>query len=158
MGGITKHIINYIWAIMSQTIMNKWFKLCISDLRSVSDWLNSRGYPCAKGYNSSASQWLSGEQVRLCLGYPKVFFGTIIEGSLGVGGAQGVLRVLSLSRLQSSMKRTFERDTRPFSNGTPPTQLRTNWIGIKWRTWSRLERTASATLGYNVHINNFLSK
>ena len=37
--------------------------------------------PLRKGYNSSASQWLSGEQVRLCSGHPKVYFGTIVEGS-----------------------------------------------------------------------------
>ena len=42
------------------------------------------------------------------------------------------------------------RATLPFSNGTPPNQLRTNWIGIKWRTWSRLDRPASATRGYNI--------
>ena len=51
--------------------------------------MNARGYPCAKGYNSSASQWLSGEQVRLCPGHPKVHFGTIAEGSLGRGGGGG---------------------------------------------------------------------
>ena len=81
--GITKHILNYIWAITSQKIMCKWVKWCISDLRSVSDWLNSRGYPFAKGYNSSASQWLSGEQVRLFLGHYKVHFGTLVEGTWG---------------------------------------------------------------------------
>ena len=54
--------------------MYKWFKWCISDLPSVSDWLNARGYPCAKGYNSSASQRLSGEQVTLCSGHPRVHF------------------------------------------------------------------------------------
>ena len=57
-------------------------------MRSVSDRLKARGYPCAKGYNSSASQSLSGEQVRLCSGHPKVHFGTIVEGSGGWG--QGV--------------------------------------------------------------------
>ena len=66
--------------------MYKWYKWCISDLRSVRDRLKARGYPCAKGYNSSASQWLSGEQVRLCSGHPKVHFGTIVEGSWGRGG------------------------------------------------------------------------
>ena len=66
--------------------MYKWFKWCISDMRSVSDWLKARGYPCAKGYNSSASQWLSAEQVRLFSGHPKVHFGTIVEGSLEGGG------------------------------------------------------------------------
>ena len=69
--------------------MYKWFKWCISDRRSVSDWLKARGYPCAKGYNSSASQWLSGEQARLCSGHPKVHFGTIVEGSGGGGGGGG---------------------------------------------------------------------
>ena len=65
-----------------------WFKWCISDLRSVSDLLNARGSPCTKSYKSSASQWLSGEQVRLRSGHPKVQFGTIVEGSWkgGVGG------------------------------------------------------------------------
>ena len=55
---------------------------------------------------------------------------------------------LPQSGLQASTKRTY---TRPFSNGTPPSQLRTNWIGIKWRTCSRLERTASATRCCNVY-------
>ena len=45
--------------------------------------MNARGYPCAKGCNSSASQWLCGEQVRLCSGHLKVHFGTIVEGSWG---------------------------------------------------------------------------
>ena len=41
-------------------------------------------------YNSSASQWLSGEQVILCSGHPKVYFGTIVEGSCGGwGGVHG---------------------------------------------------------------------
>ena len=74
--------------------MYKWFKWCISDLRSVRARVNTRGYPCAKSCNSSASQWLSGEQVRLCSGHPMVHFGTIVEGSLG--GARWVLRALSL--------------------------------------------------------------
>ena len=69
--------------------MYKRFKWCISDRRSVSDRLKARGYPCAKGYNSSASQWLSGEQVRLCSGHPKVHFGTIVEGSWGWRGGGG---------------------------------------------------------------------
>ena len=69
--------------------MYKQFKWCISDRRSVSDRLKARGYPCAKGYNSSASQWLSREQVRLCSGHPKVHFGTIVEGSCGGGGGGG---------------------------------------------------------------------
>ena len=51
--------------------------------------LKAREYPCAKGYNSNASQWLSGEQVRLCSGHPKVHFGTIVEGSWGEGGGLG---------------------------------------------------------------------
>ena len=52
--------------------------------------MNARRYPCAKGYNSSASQRLSGEQVRLCSGHPKVHFGTIVEGSWrGMGGGGG---------------------------------------------------------------------
>ena len=45
--------------------------------------MKARGYLCAKGCNSSASQWLSGEQVRLCSGHPKVHIGTIVEGSWG---------------------------------------------------------------------------
>ena len=45
----------------------------------------------------------------------------------------------------------------PFSNGTPPGQLRTNWIGVKWRTWSRQQPTVSATRGYNVHMHIQLS-
>ena len=61
--------------------------------------VNARGYPCAKGCNSSASQWLSGEQVRLCLGHPKVHFGTIVEGSSGGGGGGGA-RVLRAPSLQ----------------------------------------------------------
>ena len=80
-----------------KTIMYKWFKWCVtvSDLRSVSDrW--TRGYPCAKGYNSSTSQWLSGQQKRLCSRHPKVHFGTIVEGfwkgregAAGGGGGGG---------------------------------------------------------------------
>ena len=69
--------------------MYKRFKWCISDRRSVSDRLKARGEPCAKGYNSSASQWLSGEQVRLCSGHPKVHFGTAVEVSWGGGGGGG---------------------------------------------------------------------
>ena len=69
--------------------MYKRFKWYISDRRSVSDRLKARGYPCAKGYNFSASQWLSGEQVKLCFGHPKVYFGTIVEGSWGGGGGGG---------------------------------------------------------------------
>ena len=72
--------------LFHKIIMYKQFKWCISDRRSVSDRLKARVYPCAKGYNSSASQWLSGEQVRLCSGHPKVHFGTIVEGSGGRGG------------------------------------------------------------------------
>ena len=75
--------------------MYKWFKWRISDRRSVSDRLKARGYPCAKGYNSSASQWLSGEQVRLCSGHPKVHFWTIVQG--GWGGGWGGGRVHSRS-------------------------------------------------------------
>ena len=58
----------------------------------------ARGNPCAKGCNSSASQWLSGEQVRLCLGHPKVHFGTIVGSFWGGGGgyARWVLRAPSL--------------------------------------------------------------
>ena len=70
--------------------MYKWFKWCISDLRSVSARVNARGYPCAKRCNSSTSQWLSGKQVRLWLGHPKVHFGTIVEGSWGGGGGGGM--------------------------------------------------------------------
>ena len=40
---------------------------------------------------------------------------------------------LPQSRLQASTKRTQARDARPFSNGTPSSQLKTNRIGIKWR-------------------------
>ena len=57
------------------------------------------------------------------------------------------------SHLQASTKCRYVSNTRPFSNGTSPSQLRTNCIGIKWRTWSRLERTALATRGYNVYIH-----
>ena len=72
--------------------MYKWFKWRISDLRSVSARVNARGYPWAKGCNSSASQWLFGEQVRLCSGDSKVHFGTIVEGSWGGGGGGGGVR------------------------------------------------------------------
>ena len=75
--------------LCQKTIIYKWFKWRINDLRSVSARVNARGYPCAKGCNSSASQWLSGEQVRLCSGHPKVHFGTIVEGSWGGGGGGG---------------------------------------------------------------------
>ena len=77
--------------------MYKWFNWCIIDLRSVSARVNARGYPCAKGCNSSASQWLSGEQVRLCSGHPKVHFGTIVEGSWGgcTVGPPGSLTITS---------------------------------------------------------------
>ena len=86
--GITKHIFKSTFGpLCHKTIM--WFKWCISDLRSVSARMNARGYPCAKGYNSSASQWLSGGKVKLCSGHPKVHFGTIVEGSWGVGGGGG---------------------------------------------------------------------
>ena len=81
--------------------MYKWFKWCMSDLRSVSALVNARGYPCAKGCNSSASQWLSGEQVRLCSGHPKVHFGTIVEGSWG-GYTVGPLG--SLTKLVTNVK------------------------------------------------------
>ena len=60
---------------------------------------------------------------------------------------------LPQSHLQASTKPTYACDTRPFSNGMPLSQFRTNWIGIEWRTWSWLDRTASATHGYNVHIH-----
>ena len=51
------------------------------------------------------------------------------------------------------------RDTRPFSNSTPPCQLRTNWIPIKWQTQLWLKCMVSATCSYNVriHIKNFLA-
>ena len=70
--------------------------------------MNARGYSCAKDCNSSESQWLSGEQVRLCSGHPKVHFGTIVEGSWGTGGGGGgggggarwLLRAPSLIDLQ----------------------------------------------------------
>ena len=49
--------------------------------------------------------------------------------------------------------------TRLFPNGMPPFQLRKNWIRIKWRMWSQLERWASATPVRNVYTHtNFLSK
>ena len=41
-------------------------------------------------------------------------------------------------RLQASIKRMYARNTRPFPNGMPPSQLRTNWVGIKRRTGSWL--------------------
>ena len=69
--------------------MHKCFKWCISNLRSVSDWLKAREYPCANGYNSSAPQGLSGEQVRLCSGHPRKHFGIIVEGSWEEGGGGG---------------------------------------------------------------------
>ena len=84
--------------------MYKWFKWCVNDLCSVSARVNARGYPCAKGYNSSASQWLSREQVRLCSGHLKVHFGTIVEGSWGVGGARWVFRALSLLSFKYSFR------------------------------------------------------
>ena len=71
--------------------MYKLLKWCISSLRSVSAWVNARGYPCAKGYNSSASQWLSGEQVRLCPGHPKVHLGTIVAVSWRGVGVHGMV-------------------------------------------------------------------
>ena len=53
----------------------------------------------------------------------------------------------------ASLHRTHTaHDTWPFSNGMPPSQLRTNWISIKWWMWSWLERTAPTICGYNVHI------
>ena len=55
-------------------------------MTSVRARLSTRGYLCAKGYNSSSSQWLSGKQVRLCSGHLTVQFGTIVEGSCGEGG------------------------------------------------------------------------
>ena len=77
--------------------MYKWFKWRISGLHSVSARVNARGYPCAKGCNSSASQWLSGEQVRLCSGHPKVHFGTIVEGSWGrVLGGSGLCHYMAM--------------------------------------------------------------
>ena len=60
---------------------------------------------------------------------------------------------LPQSRLQVSTKHTYAHDTRPFSNSMPSNHLRTNWIGIKWQTWLRLEHTASATPSYNAHIH-----
>ena len=64
---------------------------------------------------------------------------------------------LPQSRLQASTKGTYAHDTRPFPNGTLPSQFKTNWINIIWRTWSRLEHTASATCSYNVYTT-FLRK
>ena len=68
--------------------------------------MNARGYPCAKGYNSSASQWLSGEQVRLCPGHPKVHFGTILEGSWGESGRGGGCTVCPPGSLTKCFVRT----------------------------------------------------
>ena len=66
--------------------------------------MNTRGNPCAKGYNSSASQWLSGEQVRLCSGQPKV--GTFWDHSgrfrWGGGGGGGGCTVGPLGSLTMS--------------------------------------------------------
>ena len=42
-----------------------------------------------KGYNSSASQGLPGEQMRLYSGHLKVHFGAIVEGSWGGWGGGG---------------------------------------------------------------------
>ena len=83
--------------------------------------------------------------------------------------------------LQASMKRMYASNARPFSNHAPPSQLReTNWFGIKlrvsdqngvsplyimleirhsgwepskWRMWSKVEQTVSATSGYNVYTH-----
>ena len=84
--------------------MYKWFNWCIIDLCSVNARVNTRGYPCAKGCNSSASQWLSGEQVRLCLGHPKVHFGTIVEGSWGgcTVGPPGSLTKYAVVKIRNS--------------------------------------------------------
>ena len=60
---------------------------------------------------------------------------------------------LPKSHLQASTKRTYTHATRPFSNSMSLSQLRTNWIGIKWRTWSLLENMVSATHVYDVHIH-----
>ena len=84
---------------------------------SFSDWLNARGYPCIKGFHSSASLWLSGEQVRLCSGHPKVHFGTIVVGSWGdgggggVGGGEGALGDLLAHALHDMLH--SERSTKP---------------------------------------------
>ena len=62
------------------------------------------------------------------------------------------------SCLQTSMKRTYAHHTRLFSNGIPLIKLSSNRIGIKWWTESWLERTASASCEYNVHMHiTFLS-
>ena len=53
-------------------------------MHSVNDWLNGQ-----RAMTPVHSQWLSGEQVRLCSGHPKVHFGTIVEGSLAGGGEGG---------------------------------------------------------------------
>ena len=112
--------------------MYKWFKWCISDLCSVSDWLKARGYPCAKGYNSSASQWLSGEQVRLCSGHPKVHFGTIVEGSWRVGrgctaGPTGSLTI-GLDATDSSVRElaVLERKNQNYNTPRNNTYYRRN--------------------------------
>ena len=88
----------YFGSLCHRTIMYMGFKKCVNELRSISDWLNAMRYPCAKSYNSSAFQWLSEEQVRMCSGHPKVHSGTIVVGSGGWGwrGEQWVMLALSL--------------------------------------------------------------
>ena len=51
--------------------------------------LTQDGTLAQRAVNSSASQWLSREQERLCSGHPKVHFETILEGSGGGGGVHG---------------------------------------------------------------------
>ena len=73
--------------------MNDLNNVCVSEVRSVDDWLNPKGFgggegdSCAKSFNSSASQFAV--QVRSCLGYPIVHFGTIMVDSWE-GGREGV--------------------------------------------------------------------
>ena len=48
--------------------------------------------------------------MRLCLGHPKVHFGTIVEGSWREGGAQGVLRAPCLKESDTGRERQMPRD------------------------------------------------
>ena len=61
--------------------------------------------PCAKGYNSRASQWLSGGTSEIVFGTPYGTFwdhrGRFGEGRGGGGGTRGFPRTLSLKRVLS---------------------------------------------------------
>ena len=65
--------------------MYKWFEWCIRDLRSVSGRGNARGYPCTKGYNSSAPPVTVRRTSEIVLGTP---LGTFRDhsGRFGVRG------------------------------------------------------------------------